>query len=160
MEFIVTHTDEGLKTLYHDWWKRVHGVRNAWATGMLFFCMLVMVLMKSADWFLVVPTVAAACFLGLVQTIRYQATRSALEAFVRAGRPPLHYHMGPTGVTEESSLGKFELAWEQFAGLTKVGRYWLLFRGPLHNAQFIAFPDHQLPQEALILMKTQITGKP
>jgi len=156
IEFTATHTDEGLKTLYHDWWKRVHGVRNAWATGMLFLCFLVMFLMKSATWYLVVPTVASACFLGMVQTIRYQAIKTVLEAFVKAGRPTLSFRFDETGLCETSPMGKVELPWGSFAGLAKIGRFWVLYRGPLFNAQFIAFPEHQLPLEALEFMRARL----
>lgn len=159
IEFRVTHTEEGLKTLYQDWWKRVHGVRNAWATGMLMFCLLVMIVLQNTDWLLVIPTLCAAGFLVLVQTLRYQATRAALNAFAAAGRPELAYRLDASGLSEASSVGTVDLAWGRFSGLTRIGRFWVLFRGPLHNAQFIAFPDHQLPPEALDLMKGKMTGQ-
>ncbi len=152
MEFTVRHDDEGLKSLYHDWWKQVHGLRNAWASGMLLLCFMVMFLMQSAAWYLVVPTVASACFLGLVQTIRYQATKSALTAFIAADRPALTYQFDAAGLAESSKMGRVELSWDSFAGLTRIGRFWVLHRGPLFNAQFIAFPETQLPLAARELM--------
>jgi hypothetical protein len=159
MEFTVTHTDSGLKDLYYDWWKRVHSARNAWATGMLLLCFMVMFMMRSTAWYLVVPAVASACFLGLVQTIRYQAAKSALEAFAAAGRPTLTYQFTEAGPIETSPMGKVELPWGSFSGLAKIGRCWVLYRGPLFNAQFIAFPDYQLPPEALDFMQTQLSAR-
>ena len=156
MEFTIRHDDAGLKSLYHDWWTRVHGLRNAWASGMLLLCFTVMFLMKSAAWYLVVPTVASACFLGLVQTIRYQATKSALAAFIAAGRPALTYELADNGLTETSPMGNIELPWGSFAGLVRIGRYWVLHRGPLFNAQFIAFPETQLPLTAREFMLSRM----
>lgn len=159
MEFSVTHSEEGLGRLYHDWWKRVHGVRNAWSGGMFMFCLLVMIMLKRMDWVLVLPTLAAGAFFALVQLIRYQSAKTAIQAFVLAGRPTLHYHFTEQGLTECSPAGEITLPWQQFAGLTKIGRFWLLYRGPLHDAQFIAFPDHHLPQEALEFIERRFSGK-
>lgn len=153
IEFTITHTDEGLNSLYHDWWKRVHGVRNAWATGMLLLCFLVMFLTRSTAWYLVVPAVMSACFLALVQTIRYQATKSALTAFVTAGRPALSYQFDEAGLIETSAMGRVELPWNRFTGLAKIGRCWVLYRGHLADAQFIAFPEHQIPLQALAFVR-------
>lgn len=157
IEFSVTHSDEGLNSLYHAWWKRMHGVRNAWATGMLCLCLLVMFLLRSTDWYLVVPAVMSACFLALVQTIRYQATKSALTAFAASGRPALNYRFDEAGLLEASALGKVELPWQSFAGLARIGRFWVLYRGQLHNAQFIAFPEHQIPLDALAYIRERFT---
>lgn len=156
IEFGITHTDEGLKTLYHDWWKRLHGLSNAWATGMLLFCFLVMFLTRSAAWYLVVPAVMSACFLGLVQAIRYQATKSALAAFVEAGRPALSYQFDQAGLVETSAMGRVELPWTRFTGLARIGRCWVLYRGRLADAQFIAFPEHQIPLEALDFVRQRL----
>lgn len=156
MEFTVRHDDEGLKSLYADWWQQVHGLRNAWATGMLLLCLMVIILMQSAAWYLVVPTVASACFLGLVQTIRYQATKSALDSFIAAGRPTLTYQADDACLTETSAMGRIELPWTSFAGLVRIGRFWVLYRGPLFNAQFIAFPASQLPEAALDFMLARL----
>ncbi|MBL8517320.1 MAG: YcxB family protein [Betaproteobacteria bacterium] len=158
MEFSIHHTDEGLKSLYQDWWRRVHGTRNAWAAGMLFFCVLTMLLVQSAAWYLVVPTVAAACFWALVQAIRHQAVKLALEAFAQSGRPMLSFRFDETGLTETSTVARVLLPWTSFAGLAKIGRFWVLYRGPLHNAQFIAFPEHQLPPEALAYLRARLAA--
>lgn len=158
IEFDITHTDEGLKALYHAWWKRMHGVRNAWATGMLCLCLLVMFLMRSTDWYLVVPAVMSACFLALVQAIRYQATKSALTAFAASGRPTLAYRFAESGLLESSAMGNVELPWQSFSGLAKLGRYWVLYRGPLQNAQFIAFPEHQIPLHALAFVRERFAA--
>jgi hypothetical protein len=156
MEFTIRHDDEGLKSLYHNWWKQEHGLRNAWASGMLLLCFMVMFLMKSAAWYLVVPTVASACFLGLVQTIRYQATKSALDAFSTAGRPALSYQAAEGGLTEISPMGRIELPWNSFAGMVRIGRFWVLHRGPLFNAQFVALPEAQLPLAAREFMLSRV----
>jgi hypothetical protein len=158
IEFNVTHTDDGLKALYLDWWKRMHGVRNNWATGMLALSVFVMLILKSAAWYLVVPTVASACFLALIQTIRYQATKSALDAFTAAGRPALTFQLDESGITETSPMGRVELPWKSFSGLAKINRFWVLYRGPLANAQFIALPEHQLPLEALAFMRERLSA--
>ena len=157
IEFSITHTDDGLKTLYHDWWKRLHGVRNSWATGMLLLCVLIMLLFRSTAWYLVVPTVMSACFLALVQAIRYQATKSALDAFVAAGRPVLSYRFDETGLIEDSAMGRVELPWTRFSGLARIGRCWVLYRGPLANAQFVAFPEHQIPLQALAFVRERFS---
>lgn len=159
MEFTVTHNEEGLKTLYHEWWKAVHGVRNAWAGGMLIFCLMVMLALQSMSWMLVLPTLGSAAFFGLVQMIRYQSAKTAIQAFVNAGRPVLNYRFDDQGLTETSTMGEVNIPWARFAGLTKVGRFWLLFRGPLQDAQFIVFPDHCIPQEALDYIKQRFAGK-
>ncbi len=158
IEFTVTHSDDGLKGLYHDWWKRMHGMRNAWAGGMLMLCLLVMMLMRSTAWYLVVPAVMAACFLGLIQAIRYQATKSALTAFATSGRPTLSYQFTDTHLSEISPVGKVELGWRSFSGLARIGRFWVLYRGTLDQAQFIAFPEHQLPLEALAFIRERLAA--
>lgn len=158
IEFTVTHSDEGLKALYHAWWKRIHGARNAWATGMLALCFLVMFMLRSTAWYLVMPAVISGCFLGLVQVIRYQATKSALAAFATAGRPTLSYRFDDAGLLESSQVGKVELPWTSFTGLARLGRFWVLYRGPLFNAQFIAFPEHQIPLDALALVRERFAA--
>lgn len=156
--FTVSHTDEGLKALYHAWWKRMHGTRNAWASGMLLLSVLVMILTRSTAWYLVVPAVMSACFLGLIQAIRYQATKSALTAFAAAGRPALSYEFSEAQLIETSPVGRVELQWQTFSGLARISSFWVLYRGALDNAQFIAFPEHQLPLEALAFMRERFAA--
>lgn len=159
IEFTITHTDEGLKALYHDWWKRLHGARNAWGMGMLCLCFMVMLLLRSTAWYLVVPAVMSACFVALVQAIRHQATKTALTAFAASGRPALAYRFDDHGLQESSPMGRMELPWNSFSGLAKIGRFWVLYRGQLLNAQFIAFPEHQLPLEALAFVRERLAAE-
>lgn len=146
MEFEVQHTDEGLRAAYGEWWRTRFGLASRVAFVTLFGLLTVMLFLRSTHWALVVPATVVACYAGLLESIREQSKALALQQLGVVGRR-LRYRVSEDSLTEESSIGVFEMRWAVFCRVVRQREHLLLFRKPEAAQAFIALPLSQIPPE-------------
>ena len=155
MEFEVEHTDEGLRAAYLEWWQVRFGRASRISFVTLVGLVTVMLLFRSTHWVLVAAATAVACYAALLASIRDQSVELALQNVGVIGRK-FRYRASEDSLTEESSVGVFQMRWAVFARVVRQREHLVLLRKPEAAHTFVALPLSQVPPEFEALARARI----
>ncbi len=152
IEFSVTHTEDGVRDVYHRFWKKRYG--RLYRALLLFAvaAMVVVIGMTPAHWSAYVVVAVLIIAAAVLATIRDSATRMAIAQFRQLQPAGLSYRMDAEGVLEVSGHGRVNLNWSAFENWCEVDGFFLLLRQPASAGMFVAFPVAQFPDAARTLV--------
>jgi len=154
--FDIRHTEDSLRRLYRQWWRRRFGRAHLvaiFAVGITFFYML---LMRAAPWPAVTLATLAIAYAAFLTSVRDTATLLALKHFEVLGPMPLHYEFDDESFQEQTSIGRVQFAWTAFDSLTEADGVLSLWRKPRQAEQFVAFPLDQIPPGAATFLRQRM----
>jgi len=154
--FDIRHTEDSLRGVYRQWWRRRFGRAHLAATLTAGIAFLYMLLIRATPWPAVTLATLAVAYAAFLTSVRDTATRLALKHFEVLGPRPLHYEFDDDSFHEQTSIGRVQFAWTAFDSLTETDGVLCLWRKPREAEQFVAFPLDQIPPAAATFLRRRM----
>lgn len=160
MEFEVTHTPDGLRTLYRALWRRRFGNWSLLAWAVAIGSALLMLAAASAPWYAVAAFTASVLFVAWTSSARDSATGFAIALLRRLDPPTLHLRLTDEALHETTSVSSSELRWSEFERVDEVDGHLVLIRRPKEAQMFVALPLAALPAGAREFIEAHVGAAP